>query len=70
MLIALERDACDSLSEIVFESDSKLQEIGKSVLCNSGIRSIRIPSNVEHTEMSVFMDPNFFMELSLDQIPN
>jgi hypothetical protein len=39
---------CVSLCQILFESDSKLNEIGGLSFYGSGIKAIRIPSNVEN----------------------
>jgi hypothetical protein len=39
---------CFGLHEIVFESDSRLKEIGNSAFSSLGIESIEIPSNVEY----------------------
>jgi hypothetical protein len=38
---------CKSLSEVKFESNSKLKEIGEFTFYKCGIRSIEIPNNVE-----------------------
>jgi hypothetical protein len=37
----------EALSEIAFESDCRLKEIGKSAFRDSGLKSIRIPKTVE-----------------------
>jgi hypothetical protein len=38
---------CNSLTEVIFESESKLKEMGKRAFSWSGLKSIRIPNNVE-----------------------
>jgi hypothetical protein len=45
---------CESLRQIIFESDSKLKEFGDSAFCLSGIKSIRIPNNVERIGSGCF----------------
>jgi hypothetical protein len=45
---------CKSLCEIVFESDSKLKQIGSFALRDSGLRMVRISSSVENTESGCF----------------
>jgi hypothetical protein len=38
---------CNSLKEVIFESDSNLKRIDKSAFSSSGLKSVRIPAKVE-----------------------
>jgi hypothetical protein len=54
---------CESLSEVIFESESKLKEIGNWAFCYSGLESIRIPNNIEKLGEYCFWGCNSLSEV-------
>jgi hypothetical protein len=56
--------------EVVFESDSKLKEIGDFAFHNSGIKTIRIPNNVENIGKQCFECCYGLFEITFEGCPS
>jgi hypothetical protein len=54
---------CDFLRDIVFETGSKLKEIGRDAFRNTKLRAIRIPRSVENIEEFCFYGCKSLSEL-------
>jgi hypothetical protein len=62
--------SCKSLCEVVFESHSKLKEIGDSAFPYSRIKTIRIPINVENIGKRCFSWSRCLSEVTFQSSPS